>query len=299
LGIAVAEPQEQSCEFSEPVGEEYALAPLAPDLPNRVGPLHFDAPYSHCVEVPPHIAPKPPRWTFFSGVFDFPWRSEWSQRWAYLFMTAGLSTLIFIGLIAERLIAEFSDVAASMALCYLIIPCGIIVGLFAFSYCASCCLCVLVATAAGEDSVRGWPELDWKEWLGHLVYMSWVGTVPLAGAYGLGMLAAVWGLPLVWTVPALFFSFYPVALMSSLLADSIWVPISRAVLATLARCWWCWLVFFALSGILVFGLTAATIGCWRSSPHSFLMCLGPLVPGVLLIYARLFGRLAWRITLRL
>jgi drug/metabolite transporter (DMT)-like permease len=165
-----------------------------------------------------------------------------------------------------------------------------------FSYAAACGLCVLESTAGGLDRIEGWPEPNWKEWMAHLMYVGWIGAIPMGVSYGLGVLANLQGIPLVLSMPVAFFVIYPISLMSALEANSIWVPLTKSILGSLVKWWWCWLMFYLLSGLIAWGLVAAAVFAVNSSNDIVLVALGPLLAAVVLIYSRLLGRLGWRMT---
>jgi hypothetical protein len=89
---------------------------------------------------------------------------------------------------------------------------------------------------------------------------------------------------------------YPIALMSALEANSIWVPLTLPVLMSLLRWWWAWLTFYLLAGLLAAGLAAVFLFSVASSQDLLQLVLGPLTAAAALVYFRLLGRLAWRMT---
>jgi hypothetical protein len=167
-----------------------------------------------------------------------------------------------------------------------------------FSYAAACGLCVLESTAGGLDRIESWPDPNWKEWMAHLMYVGWIGAIPLAVSYGLAVLGTFQGISKVWTLPIAFFVIYPISLMSALEANSIWVPLTLSILGSLIRWWWCWLLFYLLSGLMAWGIGAAAVFAVYESHDVFVVGLGPLVAAAVLIYFRLLGRLGWRMTTR-
>jgi hypothetical protein len=204
---------------------------------------------------------------------------------------------MIIGLILKALASSFSGMSTGVVAAMFLLPI-IWISCMTLSYAAACGLCVLESTAGGLDRIEGWPDPNWKEWMVQLIYVTWIGAIPLAVSYGLAMLGAAQGLPWFWTMPIAFFVIYPISLMSALEANTIWVPLTRAILGSLIRWWWCWLVFYLLSGCLALGILAATAFAIDSSHDIVFIGLGPLLPAALLIYFRLLGRLGWRMTTR-
>jgi hypothetical protein len=132
--------------------------------------------------------------------------------------------------------------------------------------------------------------------MAQLIYLGWIGAIPLAASYGLAQLAGLAGARVALAFPGFLFILYPIALMSALEANSIWVPLTLPVLSSLFRWWWAWLTFYLLSALLAAGLGAVFVYSVSSSQDLLQLLLGPLVAAAALIYFRLLGRLAWRMT---
>ena len=260
---------------------DYAAGPMLEVQAMRRGTV-----FDRLAEVRQEVIPPPPQWTFFSGVFLLPWRKDAVARWVYL--SLGFTAIICIGLVVKSLPSPLVAV-------FFLLPI-IWIGFLTFSYAAACGLCVLEATAGGLDRIEGWPEPNWKEWMAHLMYVGWIGAIPLGVSYGLGMLAKINGIPLILSMPAAFFVIYPISLMSALEANSIWVPLTTSIMGSLVKWWWCWLMFYLLSGLMAWGLVAVAVFAVGSSNDVVFVALGPLLAAAVLIYSRLVGRLGWRMT---
>ena len=214
------------------------------------------------------------RWTFFSGVFTFPWRTDVHLRWIY--MTVGFTAMAIIGLVLKGLAASLSGIGGGVAIAMFTLPI-IWISMLTFSFSAACCLCVLESTAAGLDRVEGWPDPQWKEWMGQMIYVGWVGAIPLAASYGVARLAGLGGAPVGWVFAGTFFVLYPIALLSVLEANSIWVPLTLPIVISLFRWWWAWLTFYFLAALLAGGLVAVFLYAASSSQDLLQLLLGPLV----------------------
>jgi uncharacterized membrane protein YiaA len=184
---------------------------------------------------------------------------------------------------------------SGMVLAFFVLPI-IWVTLMTVSYSAACGLALLEPTAAGLDRIEAWPEPNWKEWMGQMIYLGWIGAIPLAASYGLAVLAGLWGARMELAFPGFFFVVYPISLLSALEANSIWAPLTVPILASLFRWFWCWLMFYLLTGMIAVGLAIAFVRSVESGRDSLMLLLGPLVAAAVLIYFRLLGRLAWRMT---
>ena len=88
---------------------------------------------------------------------------------------------------------------------------------------------------------------------------------------------------------------FPVLLLSAMESDSYLVPISPPVLRSLGSNPGAWFGFYIVSGILLAAASAVAIeGLKYFSPG--LLLAGPLLGAVGLIYCRLLGRLAWKVS---
>ena len=260
---------------------DYAAGPVPEAQRMRHGTV-----FDRLAEVRQEVIPPPPQWTFFSGVFLLPWRKDTVVRWVYL--SLGFTAILGICLVLKSLPSPLVAV-------FFLLPI-IWIGFLTFSYAAACGLCVLESTAAGLDRIEGWPDPNWKEWMAHLIYVGWIGAIPMGVSYGLGVLANFQGISLALSMPLAFVLIYPISLMSALEANSIWVPLTPSILGSLIKWWWCWLMFYLLSGLIAWGLVAVAVFAVGSSNDIVLVTLGPLIAAAVLIYARLLGRLGWRMT---
>jgi hypothetical protein len=240
----------------------------------------------------------PPRWTFFSGVFSFPWRPETFFRWGG--MTLGFTSLILIaGFVAGG--GAGTGVAGTgvagigvVALGFFILP-AIWIAIFTLAYSANCLLCVIESTAHGIDRIESWPEGGWKEWAPKLLYVSWVAAVPILVAACIARAAEFGGVPFWPVMLGALLLMYPVALLSALEANSVWVPLTWPIFRSLFCLCWGWFLFYVLTGLLA--ATVLTVLYYGLSRFDVVavMPVGPLLAASILIYARLLGRLAWKI----
>ncbi|MBI3862170.1 MAG: hypothetical protein HY290_09775 [Planctomycetia bacterium] len=267
---------------------EYASGPVPESLPPRPTTV-----FDRISEIRQEAIPDPPRWTFFSGVFNLPWQSQVLVRWIY--MSIGFTAIVGIGIVLKGLAAQFSGFSAGVAIAFFLMPIIWLV-FFTVSYSSACSLHVLESTAAGLDQIEAWPEPNWRDWMAEMMYLGWIAAIPAAISYGVALLAATKGVPVFITVPSVLFVIYPISLLSALEANSIWVPLTLPIVKSLFRWWWCWLLFYGLAGLVIGGLVAGATYLIVSSLDGFLLALGPLLAAAPLIYFRLLGRLAWRMT---
>lgn len=292
-----------AADLLKPRESEADAAAAAPSP--KSGPTVFD----RMAEIRQVEGPALPRWTFFSGVFTMPWHPEAVVRWLYLsagfalWGVAGTGTL-FCALGGGPLL--YGAFAFGKAFLWLTILVG--------GYCCSCCLAILADTEQGQDTIEGWPEPFWLDWFFDLLRVAAMQLTVAAVAFGLaagvcvamghpptplvGSLASPAGaglrLPFVVPMAAAEFLLFPIVLLSTLDSGSIWMPFSATVLRSLGRAWWAWLLFYALSSVLTITLCLLA-QCWTRLPWETTVLAGPIIPALLLVHARLLGRLAWTI----
>lgn len=236
--------------------------------------------------------PKPPKWTFFSNVFEFPWSdTETLIRWAM--MSGGLSITGVIAVLNYWLVTENGLMGMIPVVFLLLAQFGI--GAWSMSYASSCGFSIIHDTSAGLNKVEGWPEGGVREWMIDMMtvvgvffssgFVSWLIASPIA------QLTSHIGPP----VLIIHLFLFPLALISALDADSIILPYSELTLRSIPRITWAWLLFYGLlAGVW---LTAAVFltPLLVFIPVLFGIAAGPVFGAGFMISARLLGRLAWLI----
>jgi hypothetical protein len=187
--------------------------------------------------------------------------------------------------------------AAGMAiLFFMYLVAMTIIGVFMAAFAAHSFLTVVEDTAAGNDEVR-WPNDPLVDWAWKLFYLGWLMSVWLVPAlivarwWAAGLRPEIAFAKTVGTVAVLFWLFFPITLLSSLSASSRWFVFSPAILprfaqrpGTIAMFYLVTAPFMVVTGVSLWGLLIGDI--YQLPFGAFgLTC-------VLLLYGRLFGRLA-------
>ena len=150
----------------------------------------------------------------------------------------------------------------------------------------------------GQDEII-WPNEPYVDWLGHAVqFLELVGIWLAPAAMTVRMLRNVW-LPdetalrvLLLAGPGLWL-FFPIGLLSSLSAQSRWVPFRWTIFLCFLRVAPAALVFYVQTAFL---LSVAVVPWYYAlfGDRTILLPVAAVVSAaVLFIYARLLGRLAW------
>lgn len=276
---------------------------------NGLPPIVRKEPEEKPIEAPPAASPldrmaeyrieepdPPPRFTFFSGVFDVPLVPGGMSR--YLYLSVGLALLGMLGtfvlLLSGAMGGGFVGHGVAVGIAFLLLP-TFWIGFFTCSYAAACCTAIVEHTAFGRRKVDQWPEPAWKDWAGDLIPLVYL-LLPT------GAIAAVVGQSVdpAWKWPAIVGTMilvYPFLWISALETGQVWVPFSPTVTWSLFPLWWAWLVFYVLTGLVTAGWVAAyTYGVFRlRAPFLTTLLTTPLLTYVLFVDARLLGRMAWKI----
>lgn len=276
------------------VGEYELSAPPVTDIDHLTHTPYLDARAKHHRE--PEI-PKP-KWTFFSGVFQFPFTGDAVGRWV------SLSILLFlalaVGAVALAVGGNIGQVQAApqgAVLAFFVLP-EIWLSIWAFSYAAACCLAIVEGTASGVVRIESWPEPNWREWAGEFFFLLWLAALTGTIAWGLTLPLeflrpeaprGLWIATISWLL-------FPFVLLSSLESLVAWRPWSPRTWATLVEHPLDWIAYHLLSlavagvwGLFVWG-GGRVLGAW-------IFPLGaPLLAAVLFVNARLLGRLAYKIS---
>ena len=234
-----------------------------------------------------------PEWTFITGVMDFLIRPEVAIRWLY----ASLGFCL-VGWLCG-LIWHFYTSDSWLAMPFFLLPLFWI-AMMTLSYAAANSMAILLETSAGNDKVEAWPEPNFREQAVDLFYLAFLLIVAGMVCFFLGNILSVFLGPGLRISLGLLFLLYPIVLLSSLEANSPFIPLTWPILSSLKTVAWAWGAFYALSFALtlVWALPLTwwfTDGGWTT--FFLMLILAPLIAGWCFLYARLLGRLAWRVSL--
>ncbi|MBX3415807.1 MAG: hypothetical protein KF708_24195 [Pirellulales bacterium] len=247
----------------------------------------------------------PPRSLYFSGVFGFPFRGDAASRWLSLTLLmcvlCGLSwgMLMFIG--GGPGGSQF-EVGLGVVGAGFMLLAAFWAFLITASFASNCAKTIVEDTAAGGDQVASWPEADWRTWFFPMVAVGYVSFLTLTIGYVLHLAVLLAPLEIqeylnfgaFAIVP---FVLFPLLMLSGLECDSMVVPLSGPVFASLWRHAGSWLGFYGLTALLACGvlLPAVVLRPFLLGLFAVLYFAVAASTGTFL-YARLLGRLGWRIS---
>jgi hypothetical protein len=232
----------------------------------------------------------PPRWTFFSGVWTYPWRSQSLLPWTVLslgFAISGFLAFLVVGGLQSSSMAGGLTAGAFGIACFLL-------SMLTGSYAAACLFAITETTAYNYDDPHDWPDPDWRDRLMHLLWLGWCVLLAAALLVGPAILASdgPYERFLITAIGAAIL--FPIFVLSTLETNSL-VPLSGPIWRSIATEAAAWITFYVLAGAVVALCGWATTFLLPRMGMSAVLVLGPLWASCTLIYARLQGRLAWRI----
>lgn len=231
--------------------------------------------------------PATPRWTFFSGVFGYPWRGINLTRWTA--MSFGLSVSLIASVETLEAFGLLGGSLTSQAVGGIFLAVfTIVILLVVLSFAACSCHAAIQDTADGHDLPQEASLPDWDLWV--FTLLGWVSLWAAAGAIGFPLSLLIGPSAFLITGTLLF----PVLLLSAMESGSYLLPYSPPVLRTLGYYFHGWLMFHLLTIPMAAGWIVAFVYGFARSPYLTLLASGPAVAAIMLIYARLLGRLAWR-----
>ena len=229
--------------------------------------------------------PPAPRWPMFSGILTFP------------FYLNSLGPLVFISLglmVGAWLLMfwiEYGPIMGAASAWYLGLP-TCLVGILTLGYAASCSLIIIEQTYNGMDTIElSAPGIDWKEWIWNFAHIAVLALqAAIVGYVAQRVISSNSSLPMAVGT----FAAFPLVLLGALVADGAWVPLAIVkVLLSLVQVWWAWGIFYLATGAMAAGWTILTkSGLVGPNPWLTPLYAAPLLAIIILIYARLIGRLA-------
>ena len=231
-----------------------------------------------------------PRWPLLSGVLPFMFSRGVPMRWAVFSFFGALGVALWPWLDprwhrwqrGDNLApwAAFSDYRFRHRL-HLV------------AAVASVVITIVTESSEGNNQISHWPTVNITEWFAELVYLLIAGSASAVPGGLIGQFVApdspqraLWIAGSVWLC-------FPVVLLSQLDVSSPFAILSGKVLASLVRCPFSLMLFYIESGLLIAGCVLAAM--FNGRLMLFLVIVIPLSMAAVLLYARLLGRLAWKL----
>ena len=229
----------------------------------------------------------PPKWTYFSGVIGYPWRGPNIARWTAMSVGLAVSNVVWLQMLDAMglLNGKLTNMAIQ----------GVIIAMFAvammllsLAISAASFQSALQDTSDGHDLPQDHTMPEWDQWI--FVLLGVLSIVAASAAIGYPLSLAIG--PIAFVISLLIF--FPILMLSAMESDSMLVPFSPPVLRTLGSHFLGWITFYLLSTCLLAAGGVAFRYAFPEAPYLTVFLFGPVEATLMLLYARLLGRLAWR-----
>lgn len=236
-------------------------------------------------------ASRPPRWTWWSDVWTFPWQPGVRGRW--LALSCGFEALwLFAALFIA--IALASRGQGLLGMFVFILPLSV-TAMWTLTTAADAWRMVIIETAAGNREMGEWPHPGpWERLPALLAILIHIAASLLAG-HAAGEVSLACGGPYLPVAAVAAGLLFPILTLSALEGGGWYMLASRPVWASLrtnpADWLTCWLLLTLAVGV---PLVAWGLGMLLA-PLTTALVSGPAWGTLVLISGRLLGRLGWRI----
>lgn len=240
-----------------------------------------------------------PRWPLLSGVVPILFEPGTRLRWFGLSFALILAGGMFVDAVTtwmswkpkawdfEGGMMAFAGLAETLISAVLMI-------LWA-AFASSAFVTVASESSEGGHRIRNWPKVDFVEAATDLAYVFTAAMFGTAPGWIVGhFLAEQPAERLLWAAGSLMLLF-PFVFLSQLAGNSPWAMLSGHVIASLLRRPFSCLVFY-LESVLLAAICAVVVVFTAPVHHLLPVLFTPLYVAAGLLYARLLGRLAWRIS---
>jgi DNA-directed RNA polymerase subunit RPC12/RpoP len=270
---------------------------ISPELRRRIAEEERNSEYGQALEraqrtgkpidVDTRGRPIIPRWPLVTGVLPFMFAPGIPARW----LGAGLAFFASISIVLSGLqSASSGGLGAISGMCMFAF--GLILLLLSSAMAFSMFLTIVSESSEGAKNVHNWPAFH--DWFASLLTVTVAGMMSEFPGWAIGALLPIplWARELL--ISASFWIFFPLMILSQLDIGSMWAIFSPRVLRSMLRCPFSWLTFYVETAAILFGCIAISV--LAAVFDMYVVLVASLVGGfALLLYARLLGRLGWRL----
>jgi DNA-directed RNA polymerase subunit RPC12/RpoP len=270
---------------------------ISPDQRRRIYEEERDSEYGRALEkarrtgkpmeVDVRGRPILPRWPLFTGVVPFMFSPGIPVR--IIGLALGFFSAVYVLILGITMAASGGFGAVGGMLLFAL---GSGLTMIVASIAFSCFLTVVAESSEGVKQIHDWPGL--LDWFGSFFTFVVAAIMSAFPGWAISQLLPRDELALALVVAGSILLSFPVIVLSQLDVGSIWGVLSPRVVKSLLRCPFSWMTFLLE--------TAAIAAAWIAGTElTARMGFNPLIPAALLgtigmfLYARLLGRLAWRL----
>jgi DNA-directed RNA polymerase subunit RPC12/RpoP len=231
-----------------------------------------------------------PRWPLLTGVLPFLFSGGIPVACLGLSIGFYAAALVVVNGIE---LAMAGDMAAIAGMCFFAV--GSVMTMLCTAACYSMLLQIIMESSEGNRRIVAWP--GFMDWFGSLLYFFpavMLSAVPGFAISHIPPLDSDAGYGAI-SIAASLCLFLPILVLSQLDFDSPWGVLSVRLLSSLPRCPFSWAFFYLESATLVAICGAATYSLLSGGARSVLWLM-PIYVATAILWARLLGRLAWRLS---
>jgi DNA-directed RNA polymerase subunit RPC12/RpoP len=228
-----------------------------------------------------------PRWPLITGVLPFMVSTGVPVRW--LFMSVGIFISAWLAIFGVTM-AMSGGLAAVGGMC--IFALGGVLAMIVSSISFGIFRTIVAESAEGMKEIGEWSKAF--DLFGD--FLAFVVAAMMSGFPAWLIVKVLPRDPLISTIvlAASIVISFPITVLSQLDVGSIWGVLSPRLLTTLVRCPFSWLMFFAETAAMAALFIAGVFGAAAIGINPLIVA-APLGAAIFILYARLLGRLAWRI----
>jgi DNA-directed RNA polymerase subunit M/transcription elongation factor TFIIS len=230
-----------------------------------------------------------PRWPLIKGVLPFLFSSGVPVIWLALSVGYYAAGSVFLWGLRT---AMMGGMAALAGMCLFAV--GVVMTMVCSAAFFSVLMQIITESSEGNRRINQWPSFI--DWFGSLLYFG--TAIMMSAVPG----AAIAQIPAIHEDPELSATaisvgvliFLPIILLSQLHIGSPWAILSGRVLASLFKCPFSW-AFFYFECALLDAICGAAVYFVADNDPNRALYFTPLFVAALMLWARLLGRLAWRL----
>jgi DNA-directed RNA polymerase subunit M/transcription elongation factor TFIIS len=270
---------------------------LSPEQRRRIYEEERDSEYGRALEksrrtgkpmeVDVHGRPILPRWPLFTGIITFLFSTGIPIRIVGLAAAFYCSVNIVLYGIA---MAMSGGLGAVGGMCLFALGAGLTM-IFASIAC-SCFLTVVAESSEGVKEIQSWPGL--LDWFGSFFAFAVAAIMSAFPGWAIGHFVPHDGLVLTLVIAGSVLVSFPVIVLSQLDIGSVWGVLSPRVLKSMLQCPFSWLTFLVQTAAIAAAWIAASLFALGFGFNPLIVA-APLGTIGLFLYARLLGRLGWRL----
>jgi hypothetical protein len=229
-----------------------------------------------------------PRYPLVTGVLPF----LFSRGVPLIYLGIALSYMFATSVLLQGMAMSAAGYGALSGMPLFAIGCALMMFATAFTY--SCVLQIVMESSEGNRSVQHWP--GFTDWLGSLLWAGVALPFSALPGWALGQIPVlsqgVYAKALINDIGVIIF--LPIIMLSQLDINSPAGVVSGRILRSLMHCPFSWLFFYCELALLDLACGGAAYLVFQYAPSWFLWLTFVFALAVIL-YARLLGRLAWRL----